>query len=237
MLDAEGKNIDGVMVAVPDHWHTHMSLECMQRGKHVYCEKPLTRTVSRSAAPRRRRAEVQGRHPDGQPGLQPRRHQDGLRDPLVGRHRRGPRSALLDGRRRGRPEVPGQRPAGAARARPGSTGTCGWARWRRAPTTRTIAAGAASSTSPPAARWATGWSTASVRRTWRCGSTWRRRSASRPSTWSRRTTSAGRSATRSSTSSRPAATCPRSPSTPTRTCAAPSRTRREWRRAIACCPR
>ena len=44
MLDAEGKNIDGVMVTVPDHWHTHMSLESMQRGKHVYCEKPLART-------------------------------------------------------------------------------------------------------------------------------------------------------------------------------------------------
>jgi predicted dehydrogenase len=43
MLDAE-KTLDGVMVAVPDHWHTHMSLEVMQRGRHVYCEKPLTRT-------------------------------------------------------------------------------------------------------------------------------------------------------------------------------------------------
>jgi predicted dehydrogenase len=44
MLDAEGRNIDGVMVTVPDHWHTHMSIECMQRGKHVYTEKPLART-------------------------------------------------------------------------------------------------------------------------------------------------------------------------------------------------
>ena len=43
LLDAE-KTIDGVMIATPDHMHTPIALAAMQRGKHVYCEKPLTRT-------------------------------------------------------------------------------------------------------------------------------------------------------------------------------------------------
>lgn len=45
MFEAEGKNIDGVVIGTPDHSHTPIALMAMQLGKHVYCEKPLTRTV------------------------------------------------------------------------------------------------------------------------------------------------------------------------------------------------
>jgi predicted dehydrogenase len=45
MLDQEGKNIDAVTVSCPDHLHASASMWAMSRGKHVYCQKPLTRTV------------------------------------------------------------------------------------------------------------------------------------------------------------------------------------------------
>ena len=44
MFDKEAKNIDAVMVGVPDHHHYPATMIAMQLGKHVYTQKPLTHT-------------------------------------------------------------------------------------------------------------------------------------------------------------------------------------------------
>ena len=46
----ERNDIDEVVIATPDHWHSPIAIAAMESGKHVYVEKPMTHTMDEAIA-------------------------------------------------------------------------------------------------------------------------------------------------------------------------------------------
>ena len=41
----EKEDLDAVCIGTPDHWHHRQTIDSLNKGLHVYCEKPMTKTV------------------------------------------------------------------------------------------------------------------------------------------------------------------------------------------------
>jgi predicted dehydrogenase len=51
-------DIDYVTIATPEHWHSRMTVDALDAGKAVYCEKPMTHSIPQAQAVLKKQAET-----------------------------------------------------------------------------------------------------------------------------------------------------------------------------------
>ena len=84
----EKKDLDAVFVVTPDHWHAKISIEALEAGKHVYCEKPMTLTAEEAIKVRdavRRHSRVFQVGPNGTARDKYWKSQQAIREGRVGK--------------------------------------------------------------------------------------------------------------------------------------------------------
>ena len=80
LLDEQAKHIDAVSVSTPDHMHAAIVCRAILRGKHVYCQKPMTHDIYEARQRSRRPRKPKRGHPDGHPDPFQHRVPHGRRD-------------------------------------------------------------------------------------------------------------------------------------------------------------
>jgi predicted dehydrogenase len=81
-------DVDYVLISTPEHWHAPMIIDTIAANKHVYCEKPMTRTVEEAKRVVARMRTAKGKMQVGVQGMSDESYEEAskyVKDGVLGR--------------------------------------------------------------------------------------------------------------------------------------------------------